>query len=214
MGKFIKISLIVLGVIAVGIGILIFTFVQGMKPDKDQEEKVRMQAEKYLAEIFNENFEIYDTLYDNMGNFEFEYAAKVMDKQTHTQFLIYYDDEAEQMVDTYVADKWENDLESEIRPYIKENFGEKADFYVYFDDKIGRDLGIDPAQSGSYKEFNVTPTIRITLPRKKSDGDEILFNEFISILKNEGKPQHGSVNVAYIAENGVILEDHEWSKKF
>ncbi|EKN71625.1 hypothetical protein BABA_00430 [Neobacillus bataviensis LMG 21833] len=182
MSKFLKIFLSILGVIVVGIGILIFSFVQGMKPDKDQEEKIKIQAKQYLAEKFNENFEIYDTLYDNMGNFEFEYAAKVRDKNTHTQFLVYYDDETEQMVDTYIADKWEDDVERDIRPYIKETFGEKADFFVYIDDEIGKELGIDPAHAGSYKDFKVTPTIHIKLPRKKSTDDEKCIEEFISFF--------------------------------
>ena len=67
-----------------------------------------------------------------MGNFEFEYAAKVRDKKTNTEFLVYYDDETEQMMDTYIADKWAKDLESEIRPFIKENFEETTDVFVFF----------------------------------------------------------------------------------
>ena len=66
-----------------------------------------------------------------MGNFGFEYAAKVRDKKTNTEFLVYYDDETEQMVDTYIADKWADDLETEIRPFIKENFGETTDFHRF-----------------------------------------------------------------------------------
>ncbi|MED4354231.1 hypothetical protein P9265_18225 [Schinkia azotoformans] len=214
MRKFLKISLIILGVIIVGMGILIFSFIQGMKPDKDKEEQIKIQAEQYLKDKFNDNFEVYDALYDNMGNFGFEYAAKVRDKETKTQFLVYYDDELDQMVDTFTAEKWTNDLEKEIRPYIKENFREKTETNVYFDDLIGKELGIDPLNPGSYKDFNVAPTIRITLPRKKSDQDEKLFNDFISYLKSNDILQQGTIIVNYIAENGVILEDFEWSKEF
>lgn len=214
MNNFLKVTLIVFGVIIVGIAILVFSFVQSMKPDKELEEKVKIQAEEYLEAKFNANFEIYDTLYDNMGNFNFEYAAKVRDKKNHTQFLVYYDNETEQMVDTYTADKWTEELENEIRPYIKLNFGETTDFYVYYNDEIGKELGIDSANPGSYKKFNASPTIRITIPRKKSDEDEKLSNEFISFLKKEDKLQQGTVIVSYVAENGVILEENEWSKEF
>ncbi len=214
MNKFFKITLIVLGVIILGIAILVFSFVQGMKPDKDKEEEVKVQAEQYLKDNFNSSFEIYDTLYDNMGNFEFEYAAKVRNMKTNTQFLVYYDDETKQMVDTYIADKWADDLKTEIRPFIKENFGETTDFFVFFiNENIGQELGIDPVNPRSYKEFDVAPTIRITVPRKRSDGDEKFLNEFISFLKSEDKLQHGSVIMEYIAENGVILDD-EWGKEF
>ena len=149
-----------------------------------------------------------------MGNFNFEYAAKARDKRSNTQFLVYYDEGTEQMVDTYIADKWADDLENEIRHYIKENFGETTDFHVYYEDKIGKELGIDSTNLESYKDFNVAPTIRITIPRKKSGEDEKLFNEFISFLNSEDKLQQGTVIVGYVAENGEILEDDEWSREF
>ena len=214
LNKYLKITLGVLGVILLGIGLLVVAFVLEMKPDKDEEEKIKIQAEQYLEDKFNDNFEIYDTLYDNMGNFGFEYAAMVRDKKTNTQFLVYYDDETKQMVDTYIADKWADDLETEIRPFIKENFGETTDFFVFFiNENIGQELGIDPVNPRSYKEFDVAPTIRITVPRKRSEGDEKILNEFISFLKSEDKLQHSSVIMEYIAENGVILDD-EWGKEF
>jgi len=214
LNKFLKITLGVFGVIILGIGLLVVAFVLEMKPDKDEEEKIKIQAEQYLQDNFNNNFEIYDTLYDNMGNFEFEYAAKVRDKKTNTQFLVYYDDETEQMVDTYIADKWTNELETEIRPFIKENFGKTTDVYVFFiNEKIGQELGIEPGNPRSYKEFDVAPTIRIAVPRKRNVKDEKILNEFISFLKSEAKLQHGTVIIEYITEKGEIIDD-EWGKEF
>ena len=213
---FLKIILSILGVILIGIGIIVVVFLLEMKPDKDKdkEEEVRIQAEQYLEDNFNDNFEIYDTLYDNMGNFGFEYAAKVRDKKTNIEFLAYYDDETKQMVDTYIADKWEKDLKSEIRPFIEESFSETTDFFVYFpNDNIGRELDIDPLKPKSYKEFDVTPTIHITVPRKKNDDDERILNELIASLKSEDKLKHGSFAMSYINEKGVILDD-EWHKDF
>ena len=211
---FLKIILSILGVILIGIGIIVAVFLLEMKPDKDKEEEVRIQAEQYLEDNFNDNFEIYDTLYDNMGNFGFEYAAKVRDKKTNIEFLAYYDDETKQMVDTYIADKWEKDLKSEIRPFIEESFGETTDFFVYFtNDNIGRELDIDPLKPKSYKEFDVAPIIRITVPRKKSDDDEKILNELIASLKSEDKLNRGSFAMSYIDEKGVILDD-EWHKDF
>ena len=84
---------------------------------------------------------------------------------------------------------------------------------MYFNDEIGNELGIDLVNPRSYKEFDVTPTIRITVPQTRNDGDEKILNEFISFLKSEDKLQHGSVIMEYIAENGVILDD-EWGKEF
>ena len=75
-------------------------------------------------------------------------------------------------------------------------------------------MGIDWTDPRSYKEFNVSPTIRITIPRNRSDEDERLFDEFISFLKSEDKLQEGTVIVEYVTENGEIIEENEWSKEF
>ncbi len=214
MNKILKVTLIVFGVIVVGLVILVFTFIQSMKPDKEKEEQVKFKAEEYLENQFSDHFEIYDTLYDNMGNFGFEYAAMARDKERNTQFFVYYDDVTNQLVDTYIAEKWEDDLESEIRPFIRENFEKKTNFFVYFDDELGNELGIDWTDPRSYKEFNVSPTIRITIPRNRSDEDERLFDEFISFLKSEDKLQEGTVIVEYVTENGEKIEENEWSKEF
>ncbi len=214
MKKITIIIILIVSIIIVGIAIPVFTFVQNMKPDNEKEEMVKVQAEKYLDEKFNDQFELYDTLYDNMGNFDFEYAAKVRDNKNNIEFLVYYDDATQQMVDTYIADKWAEDLEQEISPSIQAHLGESTAVDVYFDDKIGRELAINPINPESYKEFNVEPTIRLTMPRKKSDEDDKLFNELVSFLKSEDRLQRGVVIVGYVAENGEILEDSEWRKEF
>ncbi len=204
----------VLSLILLGIGLIVALFIAEMKPDKEEEERVKIQAEQYVEDHFNNHFEVYDTLYDNMGNFSFEYAAKVRDKKNHTEFFVYYDDTTKQMVDTYIAAKWEDDLATELQPYLKENFGETSDFFVFFtNEQIGQELGIDPLHPRSYKEFEVAPTIRVTVPREKNNEDETLLNAFITYLKNEEILQHGSVIMEYIAEDGAILDD-EWGKEF
>jgi hypothetical protein len=200
--------------ILLGIAVLVISFQISMKPDKGKEEEIRAQAEQYLDKNFNQEFEIYDTLYDNLGNFEFDYAAKVRNKKNQTEFLVYMDDETKEMVDTYVADHWADELEGDIQYYINQNFGENADYYVYFPDEIGMERGIDPINPGSYKDHKVSSTIRITLPRKKREGDHTLFNEFVSFLESNLKLQQGTVNVGYVAENGEILEEDEWSKEY
>ncbi|MBN6889528.1 hypothetical protein ACUXCC_004722 [Cytobacillus horneckiae] len=214
MNKSVKILFTILGIIIFGSILLVFLFVQSMKPDKEKEQEVRSQAEAYLNENFSNDFEVYDTLYDNMGNFDFDYAAKAKDNKNGIQFLVHYDEEADEMVDTYVANKWAVELKNIIQPQLKERFTDSTDIVVYIDEYIGRDLNIDPMQSGSYKDANIEPTIRMNLPRHKKDGDEQAFADFISILQNEDIVKQGTFIVSYIGENGAWLEDEEWSKKF
>ena len=103
--------------------------------------------------------------------------------------------------------EWEEDLKSEIRPFIEASFGETTDFFVYF---TTGNIGLKPK---GYKESDVAPFILITVPRKKSDDDEKILNELIASLKSEDKLKHGLFAISYIDEKGVILDD-EWHKDF
>ncbi|MFY0802641.1 hypothetical protein [Peribacillus frigoritolerans] len=243
MGKTKKILLTLLGVfsiILVGVVILLFSFTQSMKADPDEEKKIRDQAERYLEENFDQGTEIYDVLYDNMGNRGcFEYAAKVKHEKYGTQFLVYFNDETGEMEDTFLSDKWQDDAEKEIRPYvekelgdvliskemediaesedweeIQEEIGDYNQLLLIFDEGIGKELKIDPNKPASYKDYEVSPTIRITLSRKKQDADEDRFTAVINALKKDRVLKHGNMIVEYISTNGVQLEDDEWHKKF
>ncbi|MFF2456840.1 hypothetical protein [Peribacillus simplex] len=75
-------------------------------------------------------------------------------------------------------------------------------------------MKIDPNKPASYKDYEVSPTIRITLSRKKQDADDGRFTKIIKALIKDGILKHGNMIVEYISANGVPLEDEEWSKKF
>ena len=213
MKKFLTIKVVTIGIILTGIATLVVTFLFEMNPTKDKEVEAIKQAEQYLEEQFNDHFEIFDPLYNNMGYFNFAYAAKVREKNTNTEFLVYFDDDTNQMLDTYIANKWENDLENEISSIIKDKFGETSEILVDFtNDTIGKELRIDPLQPKSYKDFNVAPTIQITVPRKANKEDEQSLNEVIAFLKSEKILRHGTVAMNYI-DKGIIL-DYEWFKYF
>ncbi|WP_458352283.1 hypothetical protein [Peribacillus frigoritolerans] len=243
MSKTKKILLTLLGVfsiILVGVVILLFSFTQSMKADPDVEKKIRDQAERYLEETFEEGTEIYDVLYDNMGNWGyFDYAAKVKHEKYGTQFLVFFNDETGEMENTFLSDKWQDDAEKEIRPYvvkelgdvliskemediaesedwekIQEEIGNYNQLLLVFDEGVGKELNIDPNKPASYKDYDVSPTIRITLSRKKQDADEGRFTEMINALKKDKVLEHGNMIVEYISTEGVPLEDEEWHKKF
>lgn len=90
--------LIVFLIILAGVVILMFLFIQSMKADPDEEKKVRNQAEQYLEKNFDDRTEIYDVLFDKMGNSGyFEYATKVKREKYGTQFLVFFNDETGEM---------------------------------------------------------------------------------------------------------------------
>lgn len=169
----------------------------------------------------------------------FEYAAKVKHEKYGTHFLVFFNDETGEMEDTFLSDKWQDDAEKEIRPYvekelgdvliskemediaesddwekIQEEIGDYNQLLLVFDEGIGKELNIDPNKPASYKDYDVSPTIRITLSRKKQDADEDRFYEMINGLKKDKVLEHGNMIVEYISTKGVPLEDEEWHKKF
>ncbi|MGM9956852.1 MAG: hypothetical protein ACI35J_13430 [Peribacillus sp.] len=238
--KILLILLVIFLFILAGVVILMYSFTQGMKGDPDEEKKVRIQAEQYLVENFKEKTYVYDVLYDNMGNFdEFEYAAKVREEKYGTEFLVYSNMHTGKMEDSFISNKWRDDSEKEIKPYIEEKIGDvkssvemkeitdsnnyeeiqakigdSSELVVLFDREIGRELAIDPNHPKSYKEYDVAPSIHLTIHRKKLDTDENDFNSIIQAIKTDGALVHGELIVNYVSTDGVALEDDEWRKTF
>jgi len=231
--------LIFVGIGVIAIAILAFSFDQAMKGDPDEEEKVRQQAEQYLREHFEAGTtSVYDAVYDNMGNSNFEYAANVHHEKYGTNFLVYFDEETGQMMDTFIAHKWRDDAEKAIQPYINEKLGEsltlkdrepiidsndwdeieafmkgKVEISVLFDDRIGKELDVDPNNPVSYAELGASPDIIIiTIPRKKQANDDAIFNEIIQSIQGEGIV-HGNIRFEYI-DLGVPLEEEPWERSF
>ncbi|MEW5593212.1 hypothetical protein ABGT24_06585 [Peribacillus frigoritolerans] len=97
---------------------------------------------------------------------------------------------------------------------IQEEIGDYNQLLLAFDERIGKELNIDPNKPASYKDYDVSPTIRIILSRKKQDTDEDRFTEMIYGLKKDEVLEHGNMIVEYISTKGVPLEDDEWHKKF
>ncbi|QXE02343.1 hypothetical protein [Terribacillus sp. DMT04] len=214
MNTFLKVILgIIIGAVVI-IAFLAVSFITEMSPDSEKEEAIKNKASGYLNENFSEDFEIVDTLYDNMGNFEFEYAAKARSTNNGIEFFIYEDDDTRKLIDTYVSDKWREELESDIRVYLEENFTDVHDYFALFDNEIGKKLSIKSSEPGSYKEHEVSPLIRIDVAREKEEQDDEHFNAFVSYLKEEGILEHGTVIFSYVAESGAILEQEDWRKEF
>lgn len=99
--------------------------------------------------------------------------------------------------------------ENEDWEEIQEEIGDYNQLLLFFDEGVGKELKIDPNKPASYKDNDVSPTIRITLSRKKQDADEDRFIEIINSLIKDRVLKHGNMIVEYISINGVPLEDEE-----
>lgn len=188
--------IIIIGVIICGAAILIFSFVNGMKPDSAEEEKIKELARPYVNKIFDAPIEIYDTLYDNMGNFNFEYAAKAKHTGDQTEFLVYMNPNTEKLENDYVAQKFENKLESEIHAFLERKFIDLEDVWVFYDADIDSKFNIDINHTGSYKDYSAQPHIWIHLNGNQDSKDEQILNETLKYLKNKVGLIHGSVTIS------------------
>jgi hypothetical protein len=213
--KILKWVFIFIGIIVLGVAVLVFSFWQSMKPEKSEVAKITEQAEQHLKGKYpHVDMEIFDTLYDNMGNFNyFEYAANVENKEDGTQFLVFYNEETAQTEDSYIADKWEDELEDVIRPYLEEKFKELDELWIFIDERIEYELSVNVSEPNTYRDYDANPSIMIFLPRELNSEDEQLFKEFITFLKEEASLKHASVSLEYIRE-GVPLEEKIWSETF
>ncbi|WP_461673440.1 hypothetical protein [Priestia megaterium] len=204
--------MLIISIVIIVVG-AIFIFNQSLKPDEDKEEKVKVEAKKYLKTHFTDSTVIYDTLYDNMGNFPFEYAAKVTNEKDQTNFLVYYNDEVNEMEDSYVSSKWESQLEKKVRPYVTQKFNPLDELVVFYDAKVGKTYNINPDTPTSYKDYNASPSITISIVRKPKKEDAETFSEMVSFLKKEAELKHGTVTLNYV-KKGVPQSDKEIRKEF
>ncbi|WP_235356931.1 hypothetical protein [Bacillus alveayuensis] len=149
-----------------------------------------------------------------MGNFyTFDYAAKAVNKKDNTQFLVYYNDETKLMEDTYIAEKWEKELENNIRPYIEQKLGALDEFWIEYDERTGITYNVNPNKPSSYKKYDAAPFIQISIPREPDKNDKEIFKEIVSFIQKDAGLKHGTVSMNYV-KKGVPIDDKEWRETF
>lgn len=188
MKKHLKPILIVSGIVILGVALLLFFFVQDMKPESKEEEKVKVQAKQYLEENFkDEDFEIYDVLHDNLGNYGyFDYAAKVRNTDEGNEFLVYYNKDTKRMEDSYTISLEEQKVKNEINPpvveYIENHFGNDVEASVVYSISTGK------------------PDIKVRVTRSKQDNDKKLFEDLVTYVKKDLGVEHATITMFYTAD--------------
>lgn len=207
MRRFWKGTLIAIGVLAVGMGGLAFMFNQSMQSDPDEEAKAIQLAEPYVAERFDNAELTTEVTFDNMGNLPFEYAATAVDSVTGTEFFVYADETTGEVVDTFLASKWEDDVTDVIEDSVMMAFGRDVTYDVFYDEVAVRELDNSAANPLAYKTADVVPTILVTIHREPASGDEALVRSWMAALQESDMLRHTDVHVDYVAKNGEILND-------
>ncbi|MFZ0075517.1 MAG: hypothetical protein WAL00_05325 [Exiguobacterium undae] len=208
MKRLIIVIFSLIGVIGCGVVILVFTFWQDAKPDVAQEEKIKSEAKIYLEkQKYLPDARVTGSVYDSMGNFSFEYAARAVDEKTNTEFLIYQTEESGTFVDSYHASLWEDRLERSITSPTLEKLDEELIVRVLYDNDEIQQLGTDRFDSNAYLRADVAPTILIDVPRKRHEQDKVQITAWAKSLREQKILRHMTVKVDYVSKKGELLEN-------
>jgi len=195
-----------IGVIGGSALLMTFAFTQDMNSDGTKETEVQRNAKTYLEQHLPEA-KVTGSLYDNMGNFPFEYAARAIDEKTNTEFFVYQQEESGRFVDSYHASLWEDRLERRIPSPTLEQLNHQLSVTVLYDnDKIQR-LGKVRFDSKAYLRAEIAPTLLVDVPRKRHEQDRAQIKEWAKSLREQGILQHMTVKVDYVSKKGELLED-------
>ncbi|MCV9899898.1 MULTISPECIES: hypothetical protein [unclassified Exiguobacterium] len=207
MKRYLKWLLAGFGVIVIGVAGLVFAFYRSMQPDPDEEAKVMKMAESYVLERFKDAEVTEDVLFDNMGNFPFEYAAIVVDSVTGTEFYVYENESTGEIVDTFLSSKWEDAVTEAIEDSIDTAFGADVTYVVLYDEESIRQLDVSSANPIAYQTADVSPTIILTLHREPEADDEERVRTWMSALQENDILKRAEIRVDYTAKNGELLDD-------
>lgn len=195
-----------IGVIGGSALLMTFAFTQDMNSDGTKETEVQRKAKTYLEQHLPEA-KVTGSLYDNMGNFPFEYAARAIDEKTNTEFFVYQQEESGRFVDSYHASLWEDRLERRIPSPTLEQLNNQLSVTVLYDNDKIQQLGNARFDSKAYLRTEVAPTILISVPRKQSEQDKTQITAWAKSLREQKILQYMTVKVDYVSEKGELLED-------
>ena len=207
MKRYLKWLLAGFGVIVIGVAGFVFAFYRSMQPDPDEETKVMKMAESYVLERFKDAEVTEDVLFDNMGNFPFEYAAIAVDSVTGTEFYVYENESTGEIVDTFLSSKWEDAVTEAIEDSIDTAFGADVTYVVLYDEESIRQLDVSSANPIAYQTADVSPTILLTLHREPEADDEELVRTWMSALQENDILKRAEIRVDYTAKNVELLDD-------
>ncbi|WP_290786325.1 hypothetical protein [Exiguobacterium sp. UBA7533] len=197
-----------IGVIGCGIVILVFSFWQSTKPDAEEEAKIKNEAKVYLEkQKYLNEARVTGSVYDSMGNFSFEYAARAIEEKTNTEFFVYQQEESGRFVDSYHASLWEDRLERRIPSPTLEQLNNQLSVTILYDNDKIQQLGNARFDSKAYLRKEVAPTLLVDVPRKRHEQDKAQVTAWAKSLREQKILQHMTVKVDYVSEKGELLEN-------
>ncbi|GAA0453247.1 hypothetical protein [Alkalibacillus silvisoli] len=198
------------------IGIIYLSYL-GLAEDPESVDEVKVNAEQYLEDHFDQKTEVVDTLLDSTGVYEqFRYAA-IVELEEHDDFrmLVYKHNQYEEYMDSYVAEMWEHELEEFLIPELKKRFGDDAihEIWTTYPKDVGYQLEISPHDVPSLQGQSAHPVVRITLDRGHEEGDEEYLDEIIQLIQTELDIPSGNVTLSF-NDDALIFSDRNIREEF
>ncbi|WP_394217695.1 hypothetical protein [Halobacillus trueperi] len=194
-----KAILWILGSIGAIVMAIILLFIYEMTPNASMETNAREMGEGYIQKHFDGQAEVYDVLYDNMGNHEFDYAAKVTHKKTGVSFLIYETTDSQVMKDTYASSYYENQIEKDLRPFVNDMEGAVSHF-VHISDVPAKYQRED--ELPDFHDLNLVPNVIIDLERSALEDDEETMEELFVFMEEKLQIERGGGRFVYDPSSG------------
>lgn len=194
------------GIIGGGALLMTFAFTQDMNSDGTKETEIQRKAKTYLEQHLPEA-KVTGSLYDNMGNFPFEYAARAIDEKANTEFFVYQQEESGRLVDSYHASLWEDRLDRRIPSPTLEQLNHQLSVTVLYDNDEIQRLGDARFESKAYLRKEVAPTLLVDVPRKRHEQDKAQMTAWAKSLREQKILQHMTVKVDYVSKKGELLEN-------
>ncbi|MGR9049568.1 hypothetical protein ACQ4XT_13165 [Halobacillus faecis] len=199
-----KTILCIVGSIATIVIAIVLLFIYEMTPEASKETKAEAMGEDYIQKHFEGLAEVYDVLYDNMGNHEFDYAAKVTHKSTGVDFLIYESRGSGKMKDTYAQSYYENQIEKDLEPFVKDKEG-VVSHLVHIPDVPVEYQGEEDLPV--FKDLTLVPHVIIDLDRAARDDDNETMEELFVFMKENLEIERGGGRFVYDPSSGDEMLD-------
>ncbi|MET3681949.1 hypothetical protein ABID56_000028 [Alkalibacillus flavidus] len=205
---------VVIVVVGLAFSMAYLTYV-GVSSSGEASETLKQDATTYINESFPYDGDVVDTLNDPTGVYEAFSRAAVVELDNYDFQMLVFKHEDGELTNSFVAEKWEHELESLLRPEINNRFGEDLiqELWIAYPKNIGSEKQIDIQNTPSVNGQDVKPHIRLTVNRGEEDQDDAHLQALIDLMKEELDVPGGRITLSY-NDQSVIFKDSNKSENF
>lgn len=206
---------VIIFIVALAMGVVYLMYL-GFTTDDDTASSLKNEATTYINESFPYEGDVTEVINDSTGVYEaFQHAAIVDLDQKDFNMLVFKNEQG-QLVDSYVAEVWEDELENVLVPEIESRFGSSdmiKELWIAYPKNIGQKKEIEPNNVPSVAGQDVNPHIRLTINRGEEESDEEDLQALIDLIQSELEVPGGRITLSY-NDQAFLFKDSNKSENF